>query len=115
MITKKLNLRQPASYCAGALGTVALATDKFLRRRWPRRSKSNLAVTKLKVSEIGGEFDRLWNSKREEGHRLLADRSSATLRWHFDIPGDRSTVEVLNCHENEELVGYLVVRHEPRV
>jgi hypothetical protein len=113
VIAKKLNLGQPASYCAEAIGTVALATDKVLRRRWPRLSKSNLSVTKLKVSDIGGEFDRLWNSKREEGRRLLAERSSATLRWHFEIPGDRSTIEVLACHEGGDLQGYLVVRHEP--
>ncbi len=113
VIAKKLNLRQPASYCAGALGTVALATDKLLRRRWPRRSKSNLGVTKLKVGDIDAEFDRLWKSKRNESRRLLADRSSAILRWHFDIPGDRSTVEVLSCHGNGDLQGYLVVRHEP--
>jgi hypothetical protein len=113
VVAKKLNLRQPASYCASALGSIAVAADKVLRRRWPRSSGSNLSVAKITSNQIGGEFDDLWNAKRAEARRLLADRSSDTLRWHFDIPGDRSVIDVLCCYENRELQGYLIVRHEP--
>jgi hypothetical protein len=113
VVAKKLNLNGPASYCAGALGTVALAADKMFRRRWPRLSKSNLSVSKINAREIGDEFDALWIAKRSERRRLLAERTADTLRWHFDIPGDRSAIDVLRCHENGELQGYLVVRHEP--
>jgi hypothetical protein len=113
VVAKKLNLGKPASYVAGALGSVALAADKTLRRRWPRRSKSSLEVSAIKPSEIDDDFDQLWYAKRAERKRLLADRSAATLRWHFDIPGDRSVLEVLCCREGRDLQGYMILRHEP--
>jgi hypothetical protein len=113
IVAKKLNLSRPASYCAGALGSLVLATDQMLRRRRPRRSNSNLTIDKIRANEVGDDFDALWDAKRREGRRMLADRSAAALRWHFDIPGDLSKIDVLSCRGNGELQGYLVVRHEP--
>src|SRR5271155_1207969 len=112
-IAKKLNLGPSTSYCGSALGSAAIATDKLVRRRWPRAAKSNLMVKKIQVREIADDFDELWNAKRKEGLRLLADRRAATLRWHFEIPDDRAVTEVLCCYGKGELQGYLVIRHEP--
>lgn len=112
-VARKLNHRPVLSHCGSVLGSVAVVTDKVLRRRWPRRAKSNLTLRKIEVCDIGDDFEELWTAKRNEDVRLLADRRPATLRWHFDIPGDRATTRVLCCYENRELMGYIVIRHEP--
>src|SRR5262249_44539773 len=90
----------------------AVRTDRILRRRWPSSSKT-FAVKDIGVHEIGDEFAALWAEKIKERPRLLADRSPAALRWHFDVPGDRGSLHVLSCYKQGELVGYAVVRHEP--
>jgi hypothetical protein len=109
---KKLNLSPALSQIGSIFVSLAVATDKILRRRWPRRSSMPYAISEITLSEIGDDFQALWIKKLNEGPRLLADRSPAALRWHFDIPGDKGTTRVLCCHQNGELLGYAVIRHE---
>ena len=112
-VAGKLKLRPSISLVGSVLGAIAVATDKVVRRRWPGRSRSNLKVTSIEPQEIGNDFEQLWTAKQEEKRRLLADRRPATLRWHFDVPGDRAATRVLCCYADRELMGYLVIRHEP--
>ena len=112
VIMRKLGLSSPVSNIGGVLASPAIATDKVLRRRWPRTSLRGLAVTEIGVSEIGDNFQDLWIEKVNEGSLLLVERSPATLRWHFDIPGDRGTTRVLCCLKNSELRGYAVIRND---
>jgi hypothetical protein len=112
-VMRKLGLNPTLSRLGGMLGSLAVATDKFLRRRWPTRSSLDLRVTEVDVGEIGEDFQELWLEKVNEMPRLLAERSPATLRWHFEIPGDRGSVRVLRCTKNGNLVGYAVIRNEP--
>ena len=109
-VLKKLDLNAALLKMGGAVGCVAVAGDKIARQRWPRKSSDRLVVTTINVGQIGDEFESLWIEKLAEGKRLLADRSPATLRWHFDIPGDRGGTRVLCCRENGQLVGYAVIR-----
>ena len=113
VVARKLGLERAALYWGGALGSIAITTDKLLRRRWSRKLSSNLSIASIPVEQIGDEFDELWSAKRAERIRLLADRSAAILRWHFNIPGDQSAIEVLCCKEKNKLNGYLILRHEP--
>jgi hypothetical protein len=69
-------------------------------------------VSEISVSDIGDDFQALWIEKLNERPRLLADRSPALLRWHFEIPPDGGTVRVLCCYKNSELLGYAVIRNE---
>jgi hypothetical protein len=108
---KKLSLAPSISFAAGILGSLAMTTDKILRRRWPRLSTTH-EVTEVAVSEIGDDFEDLWTQKLDEGLLLLAERTPATLRWHFQVPGDRGTVRVLCCSRNGRLIGYMVIRNE---
>jgi hypothetical protein len=113
-VMKKLQFRSVLSIAGGILTSLAVGTDKLLRRRWPRQKSTDLVISEISVNQIGEEFQALWMEKLTEMPlRLLADRSPATLRWHFDMPGDRGTVRVLCCHKNGKLAGYAVVRNEP--
>jgi hypothetical protein len=105
---------QPALASIGSVSTaVAVGIDKLLHRRWPRQYATGFAVSEIGVHEIGDEFQALWMEKLNETPRLLADRSPAALRWHFEIPGDRGNARVLCCRSNGELLGYAVIRNDP--
>jgi hypothetical protein len=110
-VMTKLSLAGPVSYAGSILGSLAVRTDKILHRRWPRYSPAH-EVTEISVSEIGEDFGDLWTRKLHEGPMLLADRTPATLRWHFEVPGDRGTVRVLCCFRKRKLLGYIVIRNE---
>jgi hypothetical protein len=92
------------------LGSSVLRADTL--RRGPRgHLASKFGITELEVKDIGDEFQALWQRKLTETPRLMADRSPASLRWHFTIPGSSSTATVLCCHRFERLVGYAIVQH----
>ncbi len=112
VVMRKLRLSSPVSNIGGMLASPAIAIDKVLRRRWPRKASRGLAVTEIGVSEIDDSFQHLWIEKINEGSRLLVERSPAALRWHFEIPGDRGTTRVFCCSKNSELRGYAVIRND---
>jgi hypothetical protein len=109
-LMKKLDLSQTSARIGSGLAALAVASDKTLRRRWPRRSPGSLRITEIALTDMGDDFETLWAEKLKERRRLFADRSLATLRWHFEIPGDRGSCRVLCCRKNGELVGYAVLR-----
>jgi hypothetical protein len=109
-LMRKLKLGPALSQAGSTLTALAVATDKSIRRRRPRASSLAFAVNVIRVDEIGDEFQTLWIEKQKEGGCLLADRSPAAMRWHFEIPGDRGCARVLCCYQGRELVGYTVVR-----
>jgi hypothetical protein len=111
-LMKKLELKPGLADVASAVASLAIGIDKLLRRRRPTRS-STLAVNEIGISDIReDEFHSLWEDKATEDPRLFADRSPATLRWHFDIPGDRGSTHLLCCRTKTELLGYAVVRND---
>jgi hypothetical protein len=110
---KKLALGPRLAQVGAAVLALAVATDKIVRRRWPRQSTS-LLVKEIRLDEVGDDFQVLWTAKQKEEHRLFADRSPAALRWHFEIPGDRGSSRVLCCYRNAELLGYAVVRSDTK-
>jgi hypothetical protein len=112
-VIAKLQLGPGVSRLAGALATLAVGTDKALRRRWPRRRESSLTVRQISVAEIGDDFQTLWEAKLHEAPRLLADRSPGTLRWHCQTPDDKGSTALFCCYSGEELLGYIVVRSDP--
>jgi hypothetical protein len=107
----KLKAGPALSQIGALLTSLALGADKIRRRR-PSHTSSSLAIREIGIHEIGDDFEALWTAKQKEGLRLLADRTRATLRWHFEIPGDRGSANVLCCYKNSELVGYAVLRND---
>jgi hypothetical protein len=111
-VMKKLELNSSLSRIASMCASLAVRADTLVRRRWPERYKSDFQMRDIRVAEIGDDFGVFWMDKLKERPRLLADRAPATLRWHFDIPGDRGSSQVLCCYDQDRLLGYAVVRHE---
>lgn len=109
VVVKMLDVKASLSPAARILASLAIRTDKMLRRRWP--PKLNTSIKEISVKAIGDDFDRLWFQKLAEQPRLLAVRNAETLRWHFDM--GTSSPSVLCAHQGNELAGYVVVRHEP--
>ncbi len=107
----KLKTGPALSQIGAVLTSLALGADK-IRRRSPRHISSSLTIREIGIHEIGDEFQALWAAKQKESLRLLADRSPAALRWHFEIPGDRGSANVLCCYQDSELVGYTVLRND---
>jgi len=118
-VMEKLQLRSAWAGMGRASASLAIGIDKLFHRRWPKHHSTRLgfgkiSVNEISVSEIGDEFQSLWSEKLTEGTRLIADRSPAALRWHFEVPGDRGSARVFCCRRNSELVGYAIVRNDPQ-
>lgn len=111
-LMRKLNVSPLLSPIGSIFAALAIGSDKFFRRRWPRQSAPELAVSEIRPDDIGNDFQILWTEKLSERRRLYADRTPATLRWHFEIPGDRGLARVLCCHKQGRLCGYAVVRSD---
>jgi len=110
-LVAKVGLGSGMAAAGTFLGSSVLRADMRLRRR-PRGHLTNeFGVKEIEVNDIGDEFQALWQRKLTETPRLLADRSPASLRWHFTIPGSSSSTAVLCCHRFERLVGYAIVQH----
>jgi hypothetical protein len=109
-LAAKLGLGRGMVAVGTFLGSPVLRADTL--RRGPRAHfTSKFEITKIEVDDIGDEFQGLWQRKLSETPRLMADRSPASLKWHFTIPGSSATAAVLCCHRFERLVGYAIVQH----
>jgi hypothetical protein len=93
------------------LGSSVLRADMGLRRGPRGRLADGFEVAEIGVKDIGDEFEDLWRRKLTETPRLLVDRSPASLRWHFTIPGGSSRAAVLCCRRSGRLAGYAIVEH----
>jgi hypothetical protein len=106
----KLNVGPATARIGSVLAALAVGTDKIIRGRWPNRPPASFTISEIAPKEMGDDFDALWAEKLKERPRLLADRSQAALRWHFEIPGDRGFARVLCRHKDGKLLGYTVLR-----
>jgi len=111
-VMRKLDINSKLVGIGGVGGLVALTFDGLIRSRQPRVLKKKLLVDEIELHDIGGEFEQLWLRKKEEGHRLLANRSPEVLRWHFDVPGSKRRTCVLVCRLKERLLGYAILRDQ---
>ena len=109
---RKLKLGSALSRIGATVAAVGVGIDKIFRERWTRRSSFPFTVNEISPQDIGDDFQALWAEKIKEKQCLLADRRPDTLRWHFEIPGDRGCARVLCSRLNGELVGYTVVRSD---
>lgn len=111
-VMKRLRLNALLAYAGGVIASPAIGIDRMVSRRSPRSCSKDFRISEICVTEIGDGFQALWTEKLSERARLLADRSPATLRWHFNIPGDGATTRVLCCYLDGRLKGYAIVRND---
>ena|SRR2546425_1397476 len=111
-IFRRLNMNPVIGKMASTLSFLALRGDGAIRKRWPRGAANGLRVNELNVNEFDDEFQGLWLNKLKERPRLLADRTPAMLRWHFEIPGSRRTTKAFRCDSDKGLVGYAAMISE---
>jgi hypothetical protein len=109
-VAKKFGVNSTIDAVGGILGSLALRTEKVLRRRHPRHNPGRYRITETSVAEIGSDFTEVWQRKIAEKPRLLADRDQRHLRWHFTIPGSQQVTRVLRCEDQGCLIGYGVVQ-----
>jgi hypothetical protein len=111
-VMRKLDINSKLVAIGGVGGLVALTFDSLIRSRQPRLSRKNLLVNEIDLHDIGDEFEELWHRKKEEGPRLLANRTPEVLRWHFDVPGSKRKTCVLVCRSRGRLLGYAILRDQ---
>lgn len=108
-VVSKLGLGSTLSYLGGKAASIAVSTDKILRGRWPKSVSSDFEIVEKSVRDVGDEFQVFWDQKLKEPPRLLAERTPAMIRWHFEISGLEAKARVLCCYRNRELIGYAVI------
>lgn len=107
---RKKGLPATAAAAAAFAAAPGLATATALGRRRP--AGRGFDVDRLRIGDLGGEFDDLWHRKKAEGRRLLACRDAATLRWYYTpLTEERDTV-VLGARGGGRLQGYAVAVNE---
>ena len=106
---RKLRFNSTLAWVASNLSAILLRVDIILRSKRPRRKNSGSqapwVVSPISTSEIGQEFDDLWDRKASEETRLFTYRTAEFLRWHYY----GQMAKVICCHKGADLVGYAVV------
>lgn len=65
------------------------------------------------TDKFDSRFDVFWEQLvRENREKLLADRSSQALWWHFDAAIRRNRLWIFTASKNGRLLGYCVLRQE---
>jgi hypothetical protein len=114
-VLKKMGANPGLASAGSLFGSLLLRSDITMRRRFPRRRASSPhSIVEMDVRELGAEFERYWLAESQRKPRLMAKRTSAIMRWHFDPPHNRRSVIVLGCKKAQQLLGYVVVRVEPQ-
>jgi hypothetical protein len=112
IVAQKLGVNSNLGSVGRMLCSLAVQTEKALRGRRPRRAPNTFRITESSISQIGSDFDKVWQRKLAEKPRLLADRDQLHLKWHFTIPSSRQVTRVLRCQRQDHLTGYAIVRIE---
>lgn len=82
-------------------------------RRYARNA--SVDVEPVRLQDVDGRFDALWQAVRTSGH-LMAQRCSRTLRWYMSDPDRGSDVHLLAAMGPHGIEGYaLCARHHAHV
>lgn len=90
-------------------GAPVLALFAALASRRPGRRVPGLEPRVVPLADVGEEFDALWEAKSRADRRLLAFRTAADLRWHFESIAEQGGLTLLACGRNGRLAGYAAV------
>jgi hypothetical protein len=107
-------LRQRAVPFAGSLAGSAGAALRLKDAVWNKRLARLPGAFEIEsIDRFDSEFDVFWSELlRQEHERLLAQRDSKTLSWHFAIPMRRKRLWVLVARRNQQLMGYCALTQQ---
>jgi len=90
--------------------TYPMSTILFCRQLYHARLRASSHVAKLELcSEFDGRFDDFWEQLHHQNENvLLADRTRATLTWHFRIPRLQQNLWILAVCKGSRLVAYAI-------
>lgn len=92
---------------AYAAGGALWLRDTIRSKRLPEIPQS---VSIESTERFDSRFDAFWDELvRQNPEKLLADRSSRTLSWHFDIPMRRGQLWIFTASRNGKLRAYCVL------
>ena len=111
-LLKKLGVKAPFAGPGSTIASLALRADSVMRSRGPRVTSSSYAIQEINIAEIGPEFERVWRDYSREAPALFARRTPDAMRWHFDPPGNRRKVCAFAGFSGNELIGYMIIRHD---
>ena len=111
---KRLGLPSILTHFASFLIRPVLSIVLKIRGHGPRTSLWPGQLAVIKASEMGYEFDELWQRRQLELPRVfMADRSAELLRWHFDHVGALTRqAQVLVARQEGFLLGYMILTRE---
>jgi hypothetical protein len=110
---RKQGLSAPVAHAmALPIGPLVASADRLFGRR-PGRNASALDIDVVSLSDMGDEFDELWERKCLENRYLLRSRDARSLNWHFARhAANNKSVEILRCRRGGRLVGYAILTSE---
>ena len=112
-VLQKMGVHSSLVRAGGALASIGLRGDIAVRGRAPKTKPGNYTVLEHSIREIGDDFERFWTENSAKTAPLMAKRTPAIMRWHFEPPNSGRRSAVLSCYSGKVLVGYAVVLHDP--
>jgi hypothetical protein len=107
-LTKK-NVRLPLAKPAISVVSPALKLSTAALGHRLGRHAAGLMTHAIALTDVGDDFDQLWRAKIKERPRLMASRSAADIRWHFDAADKKGRVSIIVCKAGAQPRGYIVV------
>jgi hypothetical protein len=89
-----------------------LARDIAVRGRTPKSKSGRFTLLEHSIAEIGEDFARFWSDNSAETAPLMAKRTPAIMRWHFEPPMSERRSVVISCYSGTVLRGYAIVLHD---
>jgi hypothetical protein len=97
---------------ASAIGRTAgygLAPILAMVKRRPGRLVAGLEPERVALSDVGEDFDELWQRKNAEQPRLYGYRTALDIRWQFEPHEKHGQLRIIRCSRGRRLEGYAVL------
>lgn len=112
-VLQKMGVHSSLIRAGGALASLVLRGDIAVRGRTPKGKRGHFTVLEHSIAEIGEDFAGFWADNSAQTAPLMAKRTRAIMRWHFEPPMSERRSVVLSCYLGKDLVGYAIVLHDP--
>jgi hypothetical protein len=112
-VLQKMGVHPSLIRAGGAVASLGLRGDIAVRGRTPKSKSGRFTLLEHSIAEIGEDFARFWSDNSAETAPLMAKRTPAIMRWHFEPPMSERRSVVISCYSGTVLRGYAIVLHDP--